>query len=81
MKKITIRRTKLLVAVAVLVLGAGTGATAATVTDATEACCYPGSVMYYDNAGTLVGVRMFGCGDPGWGITTRRSRTVNGCVM
>lgn len=58
-------------------LGAGTANGSEDVTD----CCYPGSVIYYDEAGTVVGVRMYGCGDPGWGIVTRRARAVNGCVM
>ncbi len=44
-------------------------------------CCYPGSVVYYDDAGTIVGVRMWGCGDPGWGVVTTRSKAYNGCIM
>ena len=44
-------------------------------------CCYPGSVVYYDDAGTVVGLRMWGCGDPGWGVVTSNSRAYNGCIM
>jgi len=44
-------------------------------------CCYPGTVVYYDDAGTVVGVRMWGCGDPGWGEVTSHSKAFNGCAM
>ena len=46
-----------------------------------DGCCYPGSVVYYDDAGAVVGLRMWGCGDPGWGEVTSNSRTYNGCIM
>ena len=62
-------------------LVAGLGAAAAAGAEEEAACCYPGSVIYYDEAGAVVGVRMYGCGDPGWGVVTRRSRTLNGCIM
>lgn len=39
------------------------------------------SVVYYDAAGNVVGVRMWGCGDPGWGETSTRSKYYPGCVM
>jgi len=39
------------------------------------------SVVYYDDSGNVVGVRMWGCGDPGWGETTTRSRYYPGCIM
>jgi len=44
-------------------------------------CCYPGSIVYYDDAGTVVGVRMWGCGDPGWGEVTSNSKIYNSCIM
>lgn len=76
--KISIRNARPLLLVACLAMSVG----AATATDAEDdACCYPGSVIYYDEAGAVVGVRMYGCGDPGWGVVTRRSRTLNGCIM
>ena len=75
----SMRAVRLFALAAVIAIGAGTGA--ATANDSGQACCYPGAVLYYDAAGELVGVRQFGCGDPGWGITTTRSRAVNGCVM
>ena len=59
----------------------GLGAAAAAGAEEEAGCCYPGPVVHYDEAGGVIGVRMFGCGDPGWGVVTRRSRTVNGCVM
>ena len=39
------------------------------------------SVVYYDDAGKVVGVRMWGCGDPGWGEATLRSKYYPGCIM
>ncbi|MGQ4659543.1 DUF6289 family protein [Lysobacter sp. F6437] len=39
------------------------------------------SVVYYDDAGNVVGVRMWGCGDPGWGEVTLRSKYYPGCIM
>lgn len=57
------------------------GTVAAAGADDEANCCYPGSVIYYDEVGAVVGVRMYGCGDPGWGVVTRRSRAVNGCIM
>ena len=39
------------------------------------------SVVYYDDSGNVVGVRMWGCGDSGWGETTTRSRYYPGCIM
>ncbi|MFC3659638.1 DUF6289 family protein [Luteimonas notoginsengisoli] len=35
----------------------------------------------HDDAGTVVGLRMWGCGDPGWGVVTSNSRAYNGCIM
>ncbi|WP_242111590.1 DUF6289 family protein [Luteimonas aquatica] len=66
---------KMIVLGALLAVSAGTGAAARV------DCCYPGTVVYYDDAGTVVGVRMYGCGDPGWGIVTLRSKAYNGCIM
>ena len=62
-------------------LATGLGVAAAAGADDGTDCCYPGSVIYYDEAGSVVGVRMYGCGDPGWGVVTSRSRAVNGCIM
>ena len=76
---ISMRHLKCAALAACLVVGLGAAAAAGAEEEAN--CCYPGSVIYYDEAGAVVGVRMFGCGDPGWGVVTRRSRTVNGCVM
>lgn len=39
------------------------------------------SVVYYNDAGGVVGVRMGGCGDPGWGEVTLNSRYYVGCIM
>lgn len=39
------------------------------------------SVVYYNDSGDVVGVRMSGCGDPGWGEVTTNSRYYSGCVM
>ncbi len=74
--KVSMSHAKLIVLGAFLAISASTGAA----TNAAN-CCYPGSVVYYDGAGTVVGVRMFGCGDPGWGIVTSNSKTYNGCIM
>lgn len=74
--KISMPRVRLLALGAFLAVSASTGA---ATTDA--GCCYPGSVIYYDQSNNVVGVRMYGCGDPGWGIVTNRSKTYNGCVM
>lgn len=41
MKKISMRQAKLFTAAAVMVLGVGAGASAATGTEGHEACCYP----------------------------------------
>ncbi|MGJ4729280.1 DUF6289 family protein [Luteimonas sp. SDU101] len=62
-------------------LAAGLAVAAAAGAEEDAACCYPGSVIYYDESGSVVGVRMYGCGDPGWGVVTRRSRAVDGCIM
>ena len=77
---VRMRKLKYAMLASCLVVSLGAAATAGA-DDADASCCYPGSVIYYDEAGAVVGVRMFGCGDPGWGVTTPRSRTVNGCVM
>lgn len=77
--KTTMRSLRLPALAAFLAVALGTGA--ATGSEEGTDCCYPGSVIYYDEAGTVVGVRMYGCGDPGWGIVTNRSRVLNGCVM
>ena len=69
-----------LAALGILLAFAGASGAAATA-GSNGACCYPGSVVYYNDAGQVVGVRMYGCGDPGWGVTTSRSRTYNGCIM
>ena len=42
---------------------------------------WPGTHVHCDHAGNVVGVRMFGCGDPGWGIVTSKSKAYNGCIM
>ncbi|MDN3628042.1 DUF6289 family protein [Luteimonas soli] len=74
--KISMRNLRLVALGAVLAISAS-----AAVADDAANCCYPGSVVYYDEADTIVGVRMFGCGDPGWGVVTSRSKTYNGCIM
>lgn len=77
--KLSMRSAKAGVLAAGLVLSVGAGAAGDAEDDAS--CCYPGSVIYYDEGGAVVGVRMYGCGDPGWGVVTLRARTVNGCIM
>ncbi|WP_434947149.1 DUF6289 family protein [Luteimonas sp. SDU82] len=76
---VSMRRVKHALLAACVVVSLGATATAGA--DEEANCCYPGSVIYYDEVGAVVGVRMYGCGDPGWGVVTRRSRAVNGCVM
>ncbi|MBW8810707.1 MAG: hypothetical protein JF591_18220 [Lysobacter sp.] len=40
------------------------------------------SVVYYNDVGTVVGIRQpAGCGDPGWGVTSNKSKVYAGCVM
>jgi hypothetical protein len=71
----TMRNIKLIVLGALLAASAGTGAATSS------AGCYC-SVVYYDAAGTVVGIRQpAGCGDPGWGIVTIRSKAYAGCIM
>jgi hypothetical protein len=74
--KIPMRNIRLIALGAFLAIGAS-----AAGAKGDAGCCYPGSVVYYDGAGAVVGVRMFGCGDPGWGIVTSRSKAYNGCIM
>jgi len=76
---VPLRKLKYALLASALVVSLGAAATAGADDEAN--CCYPGSVIYYDEAGAVVGVRMYGCGDPGWGVVTRRSRAVNGCIM
>jgi len=74
--KISMRNLRL------VALGAFLAIAASAATAKSDAgCCYPGSVVYYDDAGTVVGMRMWGCGDPGWGVVTSRSKAYNGCIM
>ncbi|WP_238346165.1 DUF6289 family protein [Luteimonas saliphila] len=77
--RISTRSVRLAVLATFLTLSLGVGA--ATETGGEANCCYPGSVIYYDEAGAVVGVRMYGCGDPGWGVVTPRARAVDGCIM
>lgn len=77
--RISTRSVRLAVLAAFLTLSMGAGAATESADQAN--CCYPGSVIYYDEAGAVVGVRMYGCGDPGWGVVTSRARAVNGCIM
>lgn len=74
--KISMRSVRLVALGAVMAIAAST---AGAKGDA--GCCYPGSMVYYDDAGTVVGLRMWGCGDPGWGVVTSRSKIYNGCMM
>lgn len=68
-------RFKLIVLGTLLAMSASTGAATSS------AGCFC-SVVYYDNAGTVVGIRQpAGCGDPGWGVTTNKSKVYAGCVM
>ncbi len=76
---VSMRSLKYAMLGACLVAGLGVAAGASAEDEAN--CCYPGSVIYYDEAGAVVGMRMYGCGDPGWGVVTPRSRAVNGCIM
>jgi len=66
-----------------LALGAvlAVAASAAAAKGDADDCCNPGTVVYYDDAGSVVGVRMWGCGDPGWGEVTSHSKAFNGCIM
>jgi len=77
--KISMRGMRLAMLAAFLTASIGAGA--AVESESGANCCYPGSVIYYDEAGAIVGLRMYGCGDPGWGIVTPRARAVNGCIM
>ena len=76
---ISMRRVKHVLLAAGMAVSLGAVSTAGADDEAN--CCYPGSVIYYDEVGAVVGVRMYGCGDPGWGVVTRHSRVLNGCIM
>jgi len=76
---VSMRRVKHALLAACMAVSLGAMATAGADDEAN--CCYPGSVIYYDEVGAVVGVRMYGCGDAGWGVVTRHSRAVNGCIM
>lgn len=68
-------RFKLIVLGALLALSAGAGAA----NDSAGCFC---SVVYYNEAGTVVGIRQpAACGDTGWGVVTNRSKVYAGCVM
>jgi hypothetical protein len=68
-------RFKLIVLGALLALSAGAGAA----TDSAGCFC---SVVYYNDAGTVVGIRQpAACGDTGWGVVTSHSKVHAGCVM
>ncbi|MGO1070366.1 DUF6289 family protein [Lysobacter sp. CA199] len=69
------RNIKLIVLGTLLAISASTGAATSS------SGCYC-SVVYYDSAGTVVGVRQpAGCGDPGWGVETLKSKAYVGCIM
>ncbi len=76
--KLSMQQIRLFALATALALGTGGAATA---DESTQGCCYPGTIYYYDAAGALVGMRLPGCGDPGWGIVTLRSRAIPGCAM
>ncbi|WP_408949836.1 DUF6289 family protein [Lysobacter sp. Hz 25] len=68
-------RFKLIVLGTLLAMSAGAGAASSS------AGCFC-SVVYYDAAGTVVGIRQpAACGDPGWGVVTNKSKVYAGCVM
>ncbi|MGH8082119.1 MAG: DUF6289 family protein [Lysobacter sp.] len=68
-------RFKLIVLGTLLAMSAGTGAATAS------AGCFC-SVVYYDAAGTVVGIRQpASCGDPGWGVVTTKSKAYAGCIL
>ncbi|MBT2750091.1 MULTISPECIES: DUF6289 family protein [unclassified Lysobacter] len=74
-ERMTMHNIKLIVLGTLLAISAGAGTTA------NAAGCYC-SVVYYDAAGTVVGIRQpAGCGDPGWGIVTTKSKAYAGCIM
>ncbi|MGO1000186.1 DUF6289 family protein [Lysobacter sp. CA196] len=66
-------RFKLIVLGTLLAMSAGTASSSAG--------CFC-SVVYYNDAGTVVGIRQpASCGDPGWGVVTNKSKVYAGCVM
>ncbi|ALN85946.1 DUF6289 family protein [Lysobacter capsici] len=68
-------RFKLIVLGTLLAMSASTGAA----TNSAGCFC---SVVYYNDAGTVVGIRQpAACGDTGWGETTNKSKVYAGCVM
>lgn len=38
------------------------------------------SIVYYDDAGAVVGVRRLNCDEPDWGIVTDHQQNFPGCV-
>lgn len=64
-----------------IVLGIVVAAAAGTVTAADSAGCFC-STIYYNDAGSVVGVRQpASCGDPGYGEVTKKYKVVAGCVI
>lgn len=77
------QRIRLLVLGALLALSASTGAAAGIDSGDIDACCYPGTKTYLNQAGQAVGWETIGCGADGvvYGTATTRWRWQPGCAI
>ena len=81
--KLSTSRIKLLVLGAFLAVSAGAGASVGIDSEDSNACCYPGTKTYLDQAGDAVGYETIGCGADGviYGTATNRFRWQPGCAI